>query len=91
SVVANEVKDLAKQTERATEDITERVVAIKDEVIDTAENLRQINEALRTARALSDTVRRRLDEQVQTSNEFVMNLQTAAGASARPMPDVSPS
>jgi methyl-accepting chemotaxis protein len=78
AVVATEVKELAQESARATEDISGRVAAIQS---DTAEAVAAIAEITRVVTTLGDhqtTIASAVEEQTATTNELRRNVTEAA-------------
>jgi len=78
AVVADEVKSLANQTQKATEDITQRINAVQGEtdeavsVIETvAENMREIDEA-------ASSIASAVEEQISSTREISRNVEEAS-------------
>ncbi|MBG0830934.1 methyl-accepting chemotaxis protein [Planomonospora sp. ID67723] len=92
AVVAGEVKDLAQETAKATEDITGRVSAIQ---ADTEAAVRAIDEIVQVVdriNGLQTTIAGAVEEQTATTREMSRNVSEAAAGSAdiaRAMGDVS--
>ncbi|SES48675.1 methyl-accepting chemotaxis protein [Actinokineospora terrae] len=81
AVVAGEVKDLAQETAKATEDIIARVEAIQS---DTANAISAIGEIVSTVGRISDfqiVIAAAVEEQTATTNEMNRNLAEAASSS----------
>jgi len=81
AVVAGEVKDLAQETARASQDIGERVLAIQAESDATADILREIIEVIRTVDALQTTIAAAVEEQTATTATMADSISAAAGSS----------
>nr|WP_255643576.1 HAMP domain-containing methyl-accepting chemotaxis protein [Actinoplanes polyasparticus] len=78
AVVASEVKDLAQETARATEDISRRVQAIQG---DTSGAVNAIDEITRVIARISDfqtTIASAVEEQTATTNEMNRSVGEAA-------------
>ena len=65
SVVANEVKELAKQTAKATEEIEEQVTAIQTQVGGALQGLDQMNESIGAVETISHQLAERVSAQVE--------------------------
>jgi methyl-accepting chemotaxis protein len=81
AVVASEVKELAQETARATEDISRRVSAIQT---DTAEAVKAIEEIATTIASINDyqvTIASAVEEQSATTEEMNRNVGDAARGS----------
>ncbi|WP_246606425.1 methyl-accepting chemotaxis protein [Paractinoplanes toevensis] len=83
AVVAGEVKDLAQETARATEDISRRVQAIQ---ADTAGAVSAIQEVSRIIGQINDyqtTIASAVEEQTATTNEMNRSVAEAADGSGQ--------
>ena len=74
SVVANEVKELAKQTTHATEEISEQVEAIQVQVNEALTGLGEINETLRGMQDISSQIAARMSAQVSATKQVGLGL-----------------
>ncbi|MET0426791.1 MAG: methyl-accepting chemotaxis protein [Actinoplanes sp.] len=82
AVVATEVKDLAQETAKATEDISRRVEAIQE---DTASAVTAIGEISRIISEINDyqvTIASAVEEQTATTNEMSRSISDAASGSS---------
>ena len=80
SVVANEVKELAKQTTLATEQIQLKVETIQIDTTAVVGEIGQISEIIGKINALQTTIATAVDEQTATVQEISKNLnQVASG------------
>lgn len=78
AVVASEVKDLAQETARATEDIARKVGAIQ---VDTAQAVTSIEEISQIIASINDyqlTIASAVEEQTATTNEMSRSVAEAA-------------
>ena len=92
AVVASEVKELAQETARATEDIAPRVEAIQADTAGAVDAIGQIATVIARDQRLPDHHRRAVEEQTATTNEMNRNVsEVADGASSvtETMNDVS--
>lgn len=81
AVVANEVKALAEQTTKATEDISAQVSSVR-EVADLSETaIRSIAETLGRVSEISGKIREAVEEQTASTQEISSNAQTARSSS----------
>lgn len=78
SVVASEVKSLANQTARATEDIQAQISAIQNGTGLAVERVTQIAEIIGRMRELSTTVAAAVGQQGAATGEIARNVQEAA-------------
>jgi methyl-accepting chemotaxis protein len=63
SVVASEVKSLANQTSKATEEIAKRIAAIRDETRRAVEDISSIGRTVTSVASLAETVAHAIEEQ----------------------------
>jgi hypothetical protein len=82
AVVANEVKELAKETARATEDIGRKVEAIQTDTGDAVSAITQIGSVIGQVNDISGTIASAVEEQTATTNEISRNVAEAAKGSA---------
>ena len=82
AVVASEVKQLASQTARATEDISARVAGIQKATGDTVQSIGRIVETIDSIRSISAAIAGAVEEQSVTTQEIAGNTQLAADGSA---------
>jgi methyl-accepting chemotaxis protein len=81
AVVANEVKELAKGTARATEEIGERIAAIQDDARAAATAIEGITEVIARINDIQGTIASAVEEQTATTNEITRHVnEAAAGA-----------
>ena len=78
AVVANEVKELAKQTAGATEDISRRIAAIQTDTKSAVEAITGISGIIGQVNQISGTIAAAVEEQSATTNEMSRNLTDAA-------------
>jgi methyl-accepting chemotaxis protein len=69
AVVANEVKELAKQTAKATEDITTKITAIQKDSATAVGTISEISTAIEKLNGLSGAIAASVEEQTATTNE----------------------
>jgi methyl-accepting chemotaxis protein len=82
AVVANEVKELAKKTAEATEDISRKIEAIQTDTKGAVEAIKQISLIIGQINDLSNSIAGAVEEQTATTNEMARNVTEAAkGAS----------
>jgi methyl-accepting chemotaxis protein len=82
AVVANEVKELAKQTAKATEEIGGKVTAIQIDASDATQAISRIGEVIGRINEIQGTIATAVEEQTSTTNEVTRNVTEAAtGAS----------
>ncbi|NAZ87450.1 HAMP domain-containing protein [Kineococcus sp. T90] len=81
AVVAGEVKELAQQTARATEDITHRVDAIQADTGHAVSAISEIREVIARISDFQTTIASAVEEQTATTNEMNGNVSEAASSS----------
>ncbi|GAB7192223.1 methyl-accepting chemotaxis protein [Kineococcus sp. NUM-3379] len=79
AVVAGEVKELAQQTARATEDISRRVEVIQSDTAAAVHAIEEISEIIERINASQMTIASAVEEQAATTNEMSRNVGEAAG------------
>jgi len=82
AVVAGEVKDLARETAQATEDISRRVGAIQTDAQSAVASVGQIGEAMQGITEFQVVISAAVDEQIATTNEMSRNVANAAAATS---------
>jgi methyl-accepting chemotaxis protein len=83
AVVAAEVKALANQTSRATEDIAQQVTAIQEATKGAVKEIGSIGRTIHELTSVSTSIAAAVDEQAATTREIAHSVQTAAGNTAR--------
>ncbi|MBL9036540.1 MAG: HAMP domain-containing protein [Rhodospirillaceae bacterium] len=78
AVVANEVKSLANQTARATEDIAVQISTIQNSTQSTAEAIRAVGGQVKQMTELSGGVAAAVEEQNAATREIARNVQEAS-------------
>jgi methyl-accepting chemotaxis protein len=81
-VVANEVKELAKETAKATEDISRKIEAIQTDTKGAVIAIEQIGSVIGQINDIQNTVASAVEEQSVTTNEITRNLTEAAKGGA---------
>ncbi len=81
AVVASEVKELAQQSARATEDISQRVLGIQDDATATASALAAITDVIERINETQATIASAVEEQTATTNEMTRSVHDAATGS----------
>jgi methyl-accepting chemotaxis protein len=82
SVVANEVKELAKQTAKATEDISRKIEAIQMDTKGAVEAIGKISDVILQIHDIQNTIASAVEEQSATTNEMSRNVAEAANGSS---------
>jgi methyl-accepting chemotaxis protein len=79
-VVAQEVKNLANQTAKATEEITSQVGDMQSVTVDTVNAIKSIGDTIRHLNQISKSVADAMQQQMNATNEIAKGVeQTAAG------------
>jgi methyl-accepting chemotaxis protein len=78
AVVATEVKSLANQTAKATEDISGQIAAIQTSTKDAVEAIKSIGTIIGEINAISGTIASAMEEQGATTREITRHTQEAA-------------
>ncbi len=81
AVVANEVKELAKKTGKATEDISRKIETIQGDTKAAVESIATISDVINQINGISNTIATAVEEQNATTNEMVRNIGEAANGS----------
>ncbi len=81
AVVATEVKELAKETAKATENISSRIEAIQSDVRGAVDAIAEIGTIIRQVNELQLTIAGAVEEQSATTSEIGHNVQAAANGS----------
>ena len=76
--MANEVKELAKETARATEDIGQKIEAIQRDARGAAGAIMQIGAVINQIHDMQATIASAVEEQTATTNEIARNIAEAA-------------
>jgi methyl-accepting chemotaxis protein len=89
AVVASEVKELAKETARATEDISRRVEAIQQDTGSAVIAIQEISTIIGSISDIQTTIADSVDVQTATMNEITHNVARAARGSAEITQNIS--
>jgi len=81
AVVANEVKELAKKTAKATEDISRKIETIQVDAKAAVDSIGSISEVINQINGISNTIATAVEEQNATTNEMARNVSEAAHGS----------
>jgi methyl-accepting chemotaxis protein len=80
AVVATEVKELAKQTATATDDIRTRIEAMQASTSDAVDSIREISQVINNVNEVSRTIASAVEEQSITTRQISDNVSTTASA-----------
>jgi methyl-accepting chemotaxis protein len=83
AVVAAEVKTLANQTSRATEDISQQVAAIQDATKRSVDEIASIARTIGELTRVSTSIATAVEEQATTTRNIAESVHSAAGHTAR--------
>ena len=89
SVVASEVKNLASQTARATEEITGQIKSMQSLSGDTAAAIRGIAGTIATIDQIAAGIAAAVEEQNAATSEIARNVQQAADGTSRVSSDIA--
>ncbi|MCK5275204.1 MAG: hypothetical protein KAR37_11190, partial [Alphaproteobacteria bacterium] len=78
AVVAGEVKNLANQTAKATEDISAQVTAIQNETNDAVGAIERIRDVITEVNEIATTIATAVEQQGVSAQEIARNVQQAA-------------
>jgi methyl-accepting chemotaxis protein len=81
AVVASEVKELARETASATEDITSRIEALQTDAREAVERITEISGIVEEISTFQTTIASAVEEQSATTNEIGTNVADAADGS----------
>jgi methyl-accepting chemotaxis protein len=82
AVVASEVKELAQETARATEDITRRIETIQTDTSEAVQAIQRISQIIEEVNSYQTTIASAVEEQTATTSEMSRNVAQAADGSA---------
>ena len=82
AVVANEVKELAKQTAEATENISHKIGTIQNDERGTVEDIGQISEIINQINDIASTIASAVEQQSATTAEVGRNIEEASRGGA---------
>ncbi len=80
--MASEVKELAKETSKATEDIGKKIQAIQKDTDSSVKAIQEISDIIGQISGIQNTIATAVEEQSATTNEIVRNVSEAARGSA---------
>ncbi len=78
AVVAGEVKNLASQTAKATEEITSQIGAVQDQTLKAVDAIHRIGGVIEKVRDISASIASAVEEQGAATKEISHNVQQAA-------------
>ncbi|MEP7762795.1 methyl-accepting chemotaxis protein [Sanguibacter sp. 25GB23B1] len=83
AVVAGEVKELAQETARATENIARRVQTIQDDTVEAVASITEISEVIASIDAFQATIAAAVEEQTATTNEMSRTVSEVSTGSVQ--------
>lgn len=89
AVVASEVKSLANQTAKATEDIARQITAIQTATKDSDKSIQDILDVIQRIDEISGTVAVAVEEQGAATNEIARNIQRASDGTVHVSQNIS--
>ena len=89
AVVAGEVKELAKETAKATEEIAAKISAIQSETGGAVDAIGEIGQVIAQIADMQTTIAGAVEEQVATANEISRNIGEAAQGSGEIAANIS--
>lgn len=89
AVVASEVKELANQTSRATEDISHKIEVIQNDIKVAINDINIISKIIEEINAIQATISTAVDEQTGTTSEIARNVHEAAKGSSEIAENIS--
>ncbi|WP_022728804.1 HAMP domain-containing methyl-accepting chemotaxis protein [Fodinicurvata sediminis] len=78
AVVASEVKNLANQTAKATEDISQQISEMQGVTSETVEAIQKISQRIRESQEIAGSIAAAMEEQDAATDEISRNVQQAA-------------
>ncbi len=82
AVVAHEVKELAAQTQQATERISAQIAAVQGDAQSAVGAVREIGEAVANLSAISESIAAAVEEQTAATGEIARNIDQASQATS---------
>ncbi len=89
AVVASEVKDLAQQTNDATNEIRSRIEAMQTSTTSTVSEIGNISDVIRNMNDIVNSIASAVDEQATTTQDIAQNISQAAMVSQQIAVDIS--
>ena len=80
AVVATEVKELAKQTATATDDIRRRIEAIQSSSGEAVQSIAEISQSIRNVNEVANTIASAVEQQSITTKQIAKNVGDSASA-----------
>jgi len=81
AIVASEVKELARQTQHATEEISAQIGAIQQVVAQSANAIRSIGSSIGEVESVTTTIAAAIEQQDSATREIARNVQEASAGS----------
>ena len=82
AVVAHEVKELARQTAKATDEISQKIAAIQHDTLSAVAAIKEITAIIREISDLQTVIAGAVEQQASVTHEIAHNTQQAAKGSA---------
>jgi methyl-accepting chemotaxis protein len=82
AVVASEVKELARETARATEDISRKIATIQNDTKGSIQDISRIGAVISRISDIQNAIASAVEQQAATTNEIGRNVSEAAQGSA---------
>ncbi len=89
SVVASEVKNLAAQTSKATEEIAEQIMSMQDTAKQAVSAISEIRDTVKSIGETSAAISSAIEEQVATTKEIARNVQEASAGTSEVSSNIS--
>jgi methyl-accepting chemotaxis protein len=89
AVVANEVKELAKETARATEEITQKIEGIQGDTKKSVDAIGDIVKVIGRISGYATTIAAAVEEQAATTRDIAKNATDAAGGAGAVVTNIS--
>jgi methyl-accepting chemotaxis protein len=81
-VVANEVKELAKETSKATEEISQQIEAIRGDTQKSVEFVAEIAKVMTQIDTFASSIAASVEEQASTTREIALATEVSGAVSA---------
>ncbi len=78
SVVASEVKELASQTSKATDEISSRIENVQNTSVEAVRAIEEISETIKQISDISEAISSSVDQQSMTMGDMSSNMQVAS-------------